>query len=86
MSSLWHLQQFHSHDMVTSLPKVSCSDGVFPSWALGKQHQDPFPKGKYNHASSLLELEHSDLMIFFFFSFTGARYALNFIDDFSRCT
>lgn len=96
VSKFWHerfghlnygyLQELHAHNMVTSLPKVSCSDGVYPGCALGKQHQDPFPKGNANRASSLLELVHSDLMVFPHPSFTGARYALTFIDDFLRRT
>ena len=72
--------------MVLVLPKVSSSDGVCPGCALGKQHQDPFPKGKSHRASSPLELIHSDLMIFPTPSFKGAKYALTFIDDFSRRT
>lgn len=72
--------------MVTRLPKVSYSNGFYPSYDIGKQHQDPFPKGKANCASSLSELVHSDLMVFPYPSFIGAQYALAFIDDFSRHT
>ena len=31
-----YLQEFHAHDMVTSLLKVSYSNGFYPSCALGK--------------------------------------------------
>lgn len=72
--------------MVIVLPKVSCLDGVFLGCALGKQHQDIFPKGKAHRASSPLELVHSDLMVFATSSFKGAKYALTFIDDFARHT
>ena len=66
------------------LPKVSCTDGVCPGCVLGKQHQDPFPKGKAWRATTPLELVHSNLMSFPTRSFSGAKYALTFIDDFSH--
>ena len=94
LSRLWHeryghlndryLQQMHSQKLVRGLPKVSCTDGVCPGCVLGKQHQDSFPKGKAMCATETLELVHSDLMIFPICSFSGSKYALTFIDDFSR--
>jgi hypothetical protein len=72
-----------TQNLVLGLPKVSCTDGVCPGCVLGKQHQDPFPKGKALHATTPLELVHSDLMSFPTHSFSGAKYALTFIDDFS---
>lgn len=68
----WYLQQLHTHDMVIRLPKVSCTDGVYLGCALRKHHQDPFPSGRSHHASTPLELVHSDLMNFPHGSFTGA--------------
>jgi hypothetical protein len=47
--------------MVTSLPLVSCIDGVRVSCALGKSHQDSFDKHASWHASIPLQLVHSDL-------------------------
>ena len=70
--------------IVCGIPKVSCTEGVCPGCVLGKQHQDPFPNGTASHATSPLELVHSDLMPFSNRSFSGAKYALTFIDDFSR--
>jgi hypothetical protein len=94
LSRLWHeifghlnykyLQQLSTQNLVLGLPKVSCTDGVCLGCVLGKQHQDPFPKGKALHATTPLELVHSDLMSFPTHSFSGAKYALTFIDDFSR--
>jgi hypothetical protein len=94
LSKLWHerfghlnyryLQQLSTQKLVLGLPKVSCTDGVCPGCVLGKQHQDPFPKGKAWRATTPLELVHSDLMSFPTRSFSGAKYALTFIDDFSR--
>lgn len=94
LSRLWHerlghlnyryMQQMNSQKLVLGLPKVSCTDGVCLGCVLGKQHQDPFPKGKALRAIVPLELVHSDLMIFPTRSFSGAKYALTFIDDFSR--
>ena len=94
LSKLWHerfghlnyryLQQLSTQKLVLGLPKVSCTDGVCSGCVLGKQHQDPFPKGKAWRATTPLELVHNDLMSFPTCSFSGAKYALNFIDDFSR--
>ena len=79
-----YLNKMQSQKLVLGLPKVSCTDGVCPGCFLGKQHQDPFPKGEALHATKPLELVHSDLMIFPTRSFSGSKYALTFIDDFSR--
>ena len=67
-----------------ALPKVSCTKGVCLGFVLGKQHQDPFPKGKASYATTPLELVHSDLMSFPTHSFPGAKHVLTFIYDLSR--
>ena len=69
----------HSQKLVLGLPKVSCIDGVCPGCV-----QDSFPKGKAMCTTKPLELVHSDLMIFPTHSFSGSKYVLTFIDDFSR--
>lgn len=74
----------HSQKLVIGLPKVSCTDGVCPAYVLGKQHQDSFPKGIAMRTTKSLELVHNDLMIFPTHSFSGSKYLLTFIDDFSR--
>ncbi|KAH9292456.1 hypothetical protein KI387_042361 [Taxus chinensis] len=96
LSKLWHerfghlnyryLQQLSSQNMVTGLPKVKSHDGVCPGCMLGKQHLDPFPKGQAKRATARLELVHSDLTSFPHRSFSGAKYVLTFIDDFTRKT
>lgn len=68
------------------LPQISCTDGVCPGCALGKHHRDPFRVGISTRAKAPLELIHSDLVSFPTPSFSGARYVLTFIDDFSRRT
>jgi len=93
LSRLWHerfghlnyryLQQMNSQKLFLGHLKVSCSDEVCPGCFLGKHHQDPFLKGKASRATIPLELVHSDIMIFLNHSFSGAKYALTFIDDFS---
>ena len=72
--------------MVNGLPLVSFEDGVCQGCVLGKHHQDKFEKGKAWRAEAPLQLVHSDLMIFPVASFSGAKCALTFIDDFSRQT
>jgi hypothetical protein len=73
--------------MVTGLPLVSCRDGVFVGCVLDKHHWDSFDKRAFWHASGPLQLVHSDLCgPLSSPSFSGCKYFLTFIDDFSRCT
>jgi hypothetical protein len=51
---------------------------------LEKKHQVPFPKCKSLCATRPLDLVHSVLMSFSTRSFSGDKYALTFIDDFSH--
>ena len=93
VSKLWHerlghvnyryLQQMSTQGLVIGLPQISCTDGVCQGCALGKHHRDPFPSGRASRAKAPLELIHSDLMSFPTPSFSGARYVLTIIDDFS---
>ena len=78
-----YLQQLRKLNLVLSAPKSSCTNGVCLGWVLGKQNQNPFPKGKALHSTKPLELVHSDLMSFSTHSFSKAKYALTFIDNFS---
>jgi hypothetical protein len=81
------LQQLCNQQMVTGLPLVSCRDGVCVSCVLNKHHQDNFDKRASWHASTPLQLVHSDLCgPLSSPSFSGCKYFLTFIDDFSRCT
>jgi transposase InsO family protein len=69
---------------VTGLPLVSCRDGVCVSCVLDKHHQDSFDKRASWHASGPLQFFQSE-----FYgplsspSFSGCKYFLTFIDDFS---
>ena len=73
--------------MVTCLPMVSCWDGVFSGCVLRKHHRDSFDKHASRHASTPLQLVHSDLCgPLPIVSFSGYKYFLTFIDDFSRRT
>ena len=72
--------------MVTGLPMVFCGDGVCSGCVL-KKHQDNFDKCAYWHALVPLELVHSDLCgPLLYASFSGFKYSLTFIDDYSRRT
>jgi transposase InsO family protein len=97
LSKLWHerfghlnyrsLQQLCNQQMVTGLPLVSCRDGVCAGCVLGKHHRDSFDKRASWHASGPLQLVHSDLCgPLSSPSFSGCKYFLTFIDDFSRRT
>ena len=73
--------------MVTGLPLVSCRDGVCAGCILDKHHQDNFDKHASWHTSGPLQLVHSDLCgPLSSPSFSGCKYFLTFIDDFSRHT
>jgi transposase InsO family protein len=73
--------------MVIVLPLVSCRDGVCASCILNKHHQDNFEKCASWHASTPLQLVHSDLCgPLSSHSFSGCNYFLTSIDDFSRRT
>eukprot|EP00253_Pinus_taeda_P023024 PITA_23024 len=97
VSKLWHerfghlnyrsLQHLCKENMVTGLPMVSCRDGVCSGCVLGKHHRDSFEKRASWHASAPLQLVHSDLCgPLPVASFSGCKYFLTFIDDFSRRT
>jgi transposase InsO family protein len=73
--------------MVTGLPLVSWRYGVCTSCVLDKHYRDSFEKHASWHTSSPLHLVHSDLCgPLSSLSFSGCKYFLTFIDDFSRRT
>jgi transposase InsO family protein len=97
LSKLWHerfgninyrsFQKLCNQNMVTGLPLVSCRDGVCASCVLGKHHRGFFDKRASYHASGPLQLVHSDLCgPLSSPSFSGCKYFLTFIDDFSKRT
>ena len=73
--------------MVIGLPMVSCKDGVCSSCVLSKHHQDSLEKHASWNASAPLQLVHSVLCgPLRVVSFSGFKYFLTFIDDYSRHT
>jgi hypothetical protein len=73
--------------MVTALPLVSCRDGVCVICVLRKHHWDSFDKRASWHASDPFQLFRSDLCgPLSSPSFSGCKYLLTFIDDFSMRT
>jgi len=94
VSKLWHerfghlnyrsLQHPCKENMVTGLPMVSCRDGVCFGCVLGKHHRDSFEKRASWHAIAPLQLVHCGPLPVA--SFSGCKYFLTFIDDFSRRT
>ena len=96
-SSLWHFRLGHMHfntlktlqcnNLVHGVPKAPFKPILFV-WKLypWQNAQQPFPKHR-SRASSPLVLVHSDLCgPFLTPSLTGAKYFINFIDDFSCFT
>jgi hypothetical protein len=97
LRKLWHewfghlnylsLQQLCNQMMVTSIPLVSCRDGVFVGCFLNKHHWDSSEKYVSWNVLGPLQLVHSDLcgpLSSPYFS--GCKYFLTFIDEFSRRT
>ena len=73
--------------MVIGLPLVSYKDGVCDDCVLGKIHRDSFDKRASWHASGPLYIVHSDLCRPLSSPcFSGCKYFLSFIDEFSRRT
>jgi transposase InsO family protein len=73
--------------MVTSLPRISFSDGVCSGCALGKHPEDSSTKGRLGGLQKSLSWFHNDVVgPFPSLSFNKAHYLLTFIDDFSRYT
>lgn len=68
------------NDMVTRLPRIVPLDGLCEACVLQKNHQTIFETSWRKNA--WLELVHSDLCTLNKPSILGARYHLNFIDDF----
>jgi hypothetical protein len=97
LSKLWHerfghlnyrsLQQLCNQQTMIGLPPFSCKDGVCVGCVLDKHHRDNFDKRASWNASIPLQLVHNDLCgPLSSPSFSGCKYFLNFIDDFSRRT
>jgi len=73
--------------MVIHLPPISCRDGFCAGCVLDKHHRDSFDKRASWHASTPLQLIHNYLCSPLSSpSFSGCKYFLTFINDFSICT
>ena len=71
--------------MVIGLPKINFSKGVCQGCILGKHLEHKYERDSHERTSAPLELIHGDISgPFPHMSISQAKYALTFIDDFSR--
>ena len=71
--------------MVIGLPKIKFSKGVCQGCILGKHPEHKFEKSSHERTSAPLELIHGDFFGPFPHMYMSQyKYALTFIDDFSR--
>ena len=71
--------------MVIGLPKIKFSKGVCQGCILGKHPEHKFERASHERTSAPLELIHSDVSgPFPHMSMSQSKYALTFIDEFSR--
>ena len=71
--------------MVIGLPNIKFYNGVCQGCILGKQPEHKFERASHERTSPPLELIHSDVAgPFPHMSMSQAKYALTFIDEFSR--
>ena len=71
--------------MVIGLPKINFSKGVSQGCILGKHPEHKFERASQERTFAPIELIHSDVVgPFPHMSMIQAKYALTFIDEFSR--
>ena len=71
--------------MVIGLPNIKFSKGVFQGCILGKHPEHKYEKASHERTYAPLELIHSDIAgPFPHMSMIQAKYALTFIDEFSK--
>ena len=71
--------------MVIGLPNIEFSKGVYQGCILGKHQEHKFERASNERTSAPLELIHSDVAgPFPHMSMIQYKYALNFINEFSR--
>ena len=71
--------------MVIGLPNTNFSKGVCQGYILEKHPEHKYERDSHERTSAPLELIHSDISgPFPHMSMSEAKYALNFIDDFSK--
>ena len=71
--------------MVIGLPKINFSKGIYQGCILGKHPEHKYERVSHERTSAPVELIHSDIAHPFpHISMIQSKYALTFIDDFSR--
>ena len=71
--------------MVIGLQKIKFSKGVCQGCIIGKQPEHKYERASHEGTFAPLELIHSDIVVPFpHISMSQAKYALTFIDNFSR--
>ena len=94
-SKLWHeifghlnykyISDLSEKYMVAGLPKIKFSKGFCQGRILGKHPEQKYEKASHERTYAPIELIHSDIAgPFPHMSMIQAKYALTFIDDFSR--
>ena len=94
-SKLWHeifvhlnykyISDLSENDMVIGLPKIKFSKGVCQGCILGKHPDHKYERASHERTSAPIELINSDNSgPFPHMSIIQAKYALTFIDEFSR--
>ena len=94
-SKIWHeifghlnykyLSDLSEKYMVIGLPNIKFNKGVFQGCILGKHPEHKFERASHERTFAPLELIYSDVAgPFLHMSMSQDKYALNFIDDFSR--
>ena len=80
-----YLSNLSEKHMVIGLPKIKFFKGVCQGCILGKHPEHKFERASHERTFAPLELIHSDVAgPFPHMSMIQPKYALNFIDDFSR--
>ena len=80
-----YLSDLSEKYMVIVFPKIKFSKGVWQGCILGKHPEHKFEKASHERTYAPLELIHSDVAgPFPHMSMSQAKYALKFMDDFSR--
>ena len=86
--NLWHqkLRHLNKDDVKrTNGCEDNLKEGTCETCSLGKQSSKPVPKETKNKAQKLLELVYSDILgPFEVPSLNGSRYAITFIDEYSK--
>ena len=71
--------------MVSGLPKIFFSKGVYEGCILGKHLEHKYERVNHERTSTPIELIHNDIASTFpHMSMIQAKYVLTFIDEFSR--